>query len=80
MQTTAVSELDTLWPRLMGMNPQDRPTAQEVLDELGAFVRRTPPERLHVPFTNFFKLSLSGLNITWPAYVCRNMQMSLSLT
>ena len=53
MQTTAVPELDTLWPRLMATNPQDRPTAQEALDELGAFVRRTPPEHLHVPFTKF---------------------------
>jgi len=43
----------------MATNPQDRPTAQEVLVELGAFVRRTPPERLHVPI--FFKPSLSLL-------------------
>jgi len=53
MQTTTVPELDTLWPRLVATDPQDRPTAQEVLDELGAFVRRTPPERLHVPFIYF---------------------------
>ena len=52
-QTTAVSELNALWPRLMATNPQDRPSAQEVLDELGAFVQRTPPERLHVPFVEF---------------------------
>ncbi|KIM39637.1 hypothetical protein M413DRAFT_194420 [Hebeloma cylindrosporum] len=51
--TTAVPELDSLWPRLMATNPQERPTAQKVLDELGAFVRRTPPDQLHVPFTNF---------------------------
>ncbi|KIM39635.1 hypothetical protein M413DRAFT_447109 [Hebeloma cylindrosporum] len=51
--TTNVPELDALWPRLTATDPQDRPTAQEVLDELGAFVRKTPPERLHVPFTNF---------------------------
>ena len=53
MQTTTVPELDTLWPRLVATDPQDRPTAPEVLDELGAFVRRTPPERLHVPFIYF---------------------------
>ncbi|KIM39634.1 hypothetical protein M413DRAFT_29331 [Hebeloma cylindrosporum] len=50
---TNMPELDALWRRLTAANPQDRPTAQEALDELGAFVRRTPPEHLHVPFTDF---------------------------
>ena len=46
----------------MATNLHDRPTAQEVLDKLGAFVRRTPPERLHAKF----KPSLSG----YLAFLC----------
>jgi len=69
IKTTGIPELDTLWPRLMARNPQDRPSPQTVLDELGAFVRRTPPDLLHIPFANFWTFIIGVQYYPWICYI-----------
>ncbi|KAF5316321.1 hypothetical protein D9619_006765 [Psilocybe cf. subviscida] len=45
---TGIPEVDAMWGPMMKTNPEERPTAQEVLESLVQFMRKTPPKDLHL--------------------------------
>ncbi|PPQ91190.1 hypothetical protein CVT25_001206 [Psilocybe cyanescens] len=46
---TGLVEIDTLWADLTADAPEDRPTADEAMQILDAYLRKTPPSELHRP-------------------------------
>ncbi|PPQ80003.1 LOW QUALITY PROTEIN: hypothetical protein CVT25_001409, partial [Psilocybe cyanescens] len=50
---TGLIEIDTLWADLTVDAPEDRPTADEAMQMLDTYLRKTPPSELHRPGPEF---------------------------